>query len=146
MWYVDKPSSCLAYGKPELNVHMWYMTRPNYHDMHMGRLVNVILPIFTDSNYTVHLYGTVSKPYAAPRCHVSLPSGHHTPVKITDKKLNRWKHPIPAQTTNSGLYLVACSVRYTDAIEGGSHRLELKKSLKITFIKGTNESSRRGRR
>lgn len=112
------------------------MTRENYRDMRMGQLVDVVIPLLRGHEYTLHLYGTVTKPYNSPKCRITAPSGDHSPVKITDRKLNRWKHPIIARLSNSGVYSVACSVPYTDKIEGGSHSLQIRKAMNITFIKG----------
>lgn len=114
------------------------MTRENYRDMRAGVLTNVIIPLLQGREYTLHLYGTVSKPYA-PRCHVTLPTGTDVPAKIMDKGLNRLRHAIAAHGANAGVYTFSCSMVYTDAIEGSSHTLVLEKSINITFIRGTNQ-------
>jgi hypothetical protein len=111
------------------------MTRENYRDMRVGRMVNVVIPSLGDGNYTVYLYGTVSKPHA-PMCHVTSPTGIDARAKVSNRRLNRFKHPILARPANSGVYSVTCSVDYTDAIEGNPHIMKLGKSFNITFIKG----------
>lgn len=120
---------------PQLEVHVWYMTRENYRDMYQGKTAKVIVPLLGTASYTLFLYGTLTKPHR-PTCSVTLPSGNNVSVTIDDRRLNRLKYPVPAQHNSSGIYTLTCPVTHTNRIQRESHHVELIKSLNITFIKG----------
>lgn len=110
------------------------MTRQNYHDMQMGVLTNVFIPVFSNE-YTVNLYGTVDN-LTNTTCHVLTPFASKMKTSISNTILNRVKYGIRARPGNSGVYSVICSRTYYDSIAGVSRQKILKKSLKINFIKG----------
>lgn len=119
---------------PELEIHTWYMTRENYHDMRIGKLTNVVVPLF-EKEYTLNLYGTTDFPYNET-CVVATPSGSNVSIQMEGKYFNRLKYPIAARAENSGVYSITCYIPHNDVVEGVSHILQVKKSFNITFIRG----------
>ena len=124
----------LAFGMPELDIHMWYMTRQNYHDMRLGVLTNVFVPVFS-TDYTINLYGTVDN-LTNTTCHALTPFGNERKTSLSNALLNRVKYGIKARHANSGVYSIVCRRTYYDAIAGVMRRKILKKSLNINFIEG----------
>ena len=126
-----------------LEVHTWFMTKSNYQEMRLKGTTEVFVPLF-NKKWDLLLYAAFNAVLAAdiPSCFVKTPHSSDSEwSKLQHSQIihqtYKFKYNITAAAKNAGEYQIKCSGMNWNEPSQKTMKLEIKKSLKVTFIQGT---------
>ena len=125
-----------------LEVHTWYMTEVNYEHMKRHNMTDVLVPVF-DETYWLPVVTTLYHGGAAEGIKCYFKGPFHVERVADEAKQSTYPlvyvytNYIQALEENSGVYTVSCSGADWDEFASRTWPVELRKSLNITFFKGS---------
>ena len=118
------------------------MTKSNYHEMRSNDETEVFVPVF-DKAWELPLYAAFSTMLAddVPSCWVKgphIPGADWLKLQHTEQihQTYKFRHNITAEIGNSGEYTIKCLGMNWDDPGQKAFKIDIIKSLKITFIRG----------
>ena len=120
------------------------MTKSNYLEMRLNGSTEVFVPLF-DKEWTLPIYATFNDVVASdiPSCFAKTPrSSDWFKLKPTGAihQAYRFKLNIKAVAQNAGEHKIKCLGRNWDEPSQETWKVELVKSLKISFVQGSLSS------
>lgn len=126
-----------------LEVHTWFMTKLNYQEMRLKGATEVFVPLFNKTwNLPLHASFNTIVAGDVPSCFLKSP--HCSDLSCTKLQHSdviyqtyRFTYNVKAMVKYTGEYRIMCSGMNWDEPSQKTSKIEIIKSLKITFFQGT---------
>ena len=124
-------------------VHTWFMTKKNYQEMRSKKgVTEVFVPLFNKTTWSLPVRATFHTVIGGdvPSCFIMYPHSSDSGFKLQHSdvihQIYVFKYDIVATIANSREYRIKCSGMNWDEPNQKASKIEIIKSLKITFFQG----------